>query len=278
MADNSVSNNTSPLTLPEFPSLPFLTRDMLRWGREATFSLRLRAKTVLAGTMQLSGITREGPFTFDIVLIADENFQTFTLRVADVPILVTMSTDDSTYGQGGIFASLELLINSDISFPLATGLVYLQKSVSYPPTDQRDMMPTFAEPVGSTIATPAAGANFTQSVNSGAIKRMRALEFLFVTDANVATRVVQLLITTSAGPFFRFISPTGQAASLTRQYTCCPQTTGAAMSDDNDIIIPIAEEIYVRNGGTITSEVTNLQVTDALSSIRVYWEDLWITG
>lgn len=262
----------------KLPQLPFLTREMLKFGRDSTFELKLTSKSVFEGTLLITGFSRSGIFTFKVVVDGLSADQVFTFKIPDIPIVVSVNTEDSTFAQGDIYASLSMLINSDVAYPLCSGLVYLQKAISFPATSERDMMGTFSEPTGESVAQPAAAADFTESVPSGKVMRLRALEFLFTTDANAADRIVQILITTSAGPFYRYISPNAHAASLAKQYTCCPQTVGAATSDDNDLIIPIGDEIYVRNGGSVASSVTNMQVGDQLSSIRLYWEKMWIPG
>ena len=121
-----------------FSSLPFLVRKMLTFEHNAVFSLRIVSQGNAARRIHIRGITKEGPFVFAHTTDAGGFFATEDFRIPDVPIMVSVVDQSTAFKQGECYVTLSLMVNGNVLYDLCSGLVYNNKGVSYPASNNPD--------------------------------------------------------------------------------------------------------------------------------------------
>lgn len=123
--------------------------------------------------------------------------------------------------------------------------------------------------VNEALANPAAGAGFSIVVPVGYRFQVSTLFLRFVTDANVAGRIVEVTFSTPTGIIYRFTHTTAILAGETRFLTLAPgapsllwsATAMTAMSG-----LPPA--LVLEEGSSIDVTVVGIQVGDQFSLIN----------
>ena len=128
--------------------LPFLTRSMLDFGKEAVFELETVAYSNNAGAVRLVGLTKGALIKFDVSHAGDHNEEVKTFRITDIPIMLNVFTDDVTIEVGEWFASVYLKVNGERVMKLMSGYVSKQSGISYPQTHDESEVPGVAAPHG----------------------------------------------------------------------------------------------------------------------------------
>ena len=126
----------------------------------------------------------------------------------------------------------------------------------------------FNDPEVRGFADPAAGANFAITIPPNEAWGLRALSFIFTTDANVANRSVILSLDDTVNIFFNAPAASVQAASGGRRYSF-----GRSYGYDRNLAggteasgLP---DVILDQGWRIQSSVGLLQVGDQISALAV---------
>jgi len=159
---------------------------------------------------------------------------------------------------------------------LCAGYVNSVIAISYPqtppqrPTDGAGIIRSFA------ITPPAAGADFTFTVNTLTRLRIISISATLTTAVAVANRNVELVIDDGANVVAEIDSGFSQLASLVNDYTWMDSgPIGAAF--DNVVVLPLPANLILPAGFRISSETTGIQAADQWSAIRMLvseWLDL----
>jgi hypothetical protein len=259
--------------------LPFLNRDQLNFKDGATYALAIRFRSILTDDIKITGITREGPFTFRIAPAGGGGIETKTFKIPDIPIFLSVSANDSNTYKNGVYIDIGLQVNGDVMLDLLSGYTYANKRISWPAATFETGMPP---PVGRIYARstndPAAGNEISYNMPDNFNYHFKSFEVTLVTDATVANRVVHLRVTNSNGGGYEFISSVSQAASLTRTYHFQPIGGAGVYSDDNDIIVPIPNDIWGRYITTIATVTTGLVAGDNFGVMTMWTEEFLYDG
>jgi len=121
-------------------------------------------------------------------------------------------------------------------------------------------------------ASPAAGAEFTQAIESRYHTRLISLFVRLVTDANVANRTLRLEYRDAEGNVFDVCgNPVTYPANSTEDYSFSVfqprgewEVAATNLVPLHPILLPPTFDFHI--------EVNNIQVGDQLSRIRFYWE------
>ena len=256
-------------------SYPFVTRDMLSFKHGLVLGLRIRSQAANSTTITIRGATREGIFTFKHTNTGVGTIQTENFRIPDIPIWISLVDDAETLPQGDFYATLSLTANGDILYELLSGLVYANKSISYPKVNSYDGRPLGGSLNTRTSANPVAGAECTIEVPAGRVWKVLAMEVSLVTDATAANRRPHFVFNLATGGFIDMFSDQDHAASLTRRYHVANFGAMPDTLDDNDILVPLAQGMILPPLTTIDTETTNLQVTDNYGQLSVLVEEFW---
>ncbi len=251
---------------------PFLTRDMLRFGKELKLELRIYTQANDIFTVSIRGITRSGIINFKHITIATSSVTSTIFRLDDFPIALGIKNTVGNAAQSQIWASAELLVNSDIAIPLCSGLISRLKGISYPLIHSSDQRPSGGFLTSQDTADPAAGAQLDYFIPSAQSWKIFFANMTLVTDATVANRRLHVNFVDSGGSICRCIASVDQAASVTRNYSIAPYPSLLTAGDNTDILIPMPTNIILRGDSEITTTVTNMAVGDNLSIMKIYHE------
>lgn len=254
---------------PALNQFPFITRDMLRFGQTAKVELRVDVQADAADTLAISGITREGSFTYKMVTAATSLPTSQTFGLSDIPIMVSVRDSVNSLEQGQCFVTLSLLINGDVVQQLTSGLVYAQKSLSWPQTQQVDLRPGGGRIQRIIPAHPAANVDIQATVPAGEIWKIRDITFLLTTGAAVANRRCSIYVSTPHDATLNMWADTDQTASLTRIYHGGNVGAGNAGANGLDIFIPIPNDFLLFAGDTIGMTCTNRQAADQMTEDEI---------
>ncbi len=259
--------------MPPFDTrnLPFLSRDMLAFRHGLSLKLRVITQSRLSSALTIRGMTKEGVFTLKHIPTNDSLIKIEDFIISDFPIFVSVTDEANFYVQGAVFATIQLVANDDVICQLASGMVYGQKSLSYPAGNSIDQRPGGGLLTQVSVTTPGVGANWSSTVPNGQIWKIKSLGFTFVTSATVANRRPQISFTKSSTSIYCF-NDIDQTASLTGYYSLNATSSMPDRLDNSVYLIGMPPEILLTAGDIIQSETTNLQVGDQMSFIRIQLE------
>lgn len=256
----------------EETSLPYVHRKQLDFEAGVAFALVVKSQSDEAVAVTVRGMTKAGPFVFQHTPTADFAVKTEVFRIPDIPIWVSIVSETGDGGLGKTFVIVNLTINGENSYALTSGYVHEAQSISWPANDLKDAAPIKGKKVIVVSADPAANTELNAPVPDNVMWKILGIQFNLVTDANAADRRVHLNFGTETVPVIECIAGTTQAASLTRSYSAHPIGAGGALSDDNDIIIPIPDNLILVPADTIQTLTVNRQATDNFGTMKIWVE------
>lgn len=125
--------------------------------------------------------------------------------------------------------------------------------------------------------SPAAGAEFSTTIDGRYFVRLITVFCRLVTDANVADRQVSLQYLDEAGnPFAIMGAPVTQAAATTTDYAWQAWLGQPDWPVSGTVLIPLAQ-VILQPPYSWKIDVDNVQATDALTRVR-YLSDRFYTG
>jgi hypothetical protein len=253
-------------------ALPFITRDMLAFKTNASFSIQIRSVAQNDGTITLRGMTKEGQFIYKHMTGASGVEQIENFRIPDLPIFFTIDDEDLVYSKGELYVIVSLILNGSKVAQLGAGYVYDKFGLAWPKS-QRDTAGIMTGYMANTTsADPAAGAEISYTLPGINERRIQSIRFTLVTSAGVANRRVHVVFTQGGVKVLEVISPIDQVASTTKLYTVIAGEIGTVTNDDNDIIMQIPNNLCVPVNMVISTETTNLQAGDNFSTM-VLWAE-----
>ncbi len=244
--------------------LPFVSRKMLSFENGVQFKLRLSVEAVdlTANELEIRGMTKEGMFIHRYITNNTGILSSGDFAIPDVPIFVSVIDRNGAFQQGQCTVTLQLMANGIPFYELCSGQVYRQKSISYPATNQNDLMPNRGFFPRERGANPAAGAECIFTVGTGRVKIVQCLYLTLTTSAAVANRRVHVIFRSEGDIIFQTFSDIDQTASTTKKYVVSAMHGLPDREDDNVILITIPENIVLTGDETIETLTTNLQAGD----------------
>src|SRR5574342_1335495 len=97
-----------------FTQVPFLTREMLKFGKDAKLELVITTTARDAVTIRISGLTRSGVITGRHTTTNDSVTNSTTIQIDDIPTLISITPTTSVINYGRIYAQLGLRVNGII--------------------------------------------------------------------------------------------------------------------------------------------------------------------
>ncbi len=119
---------------------------------------------------------------------------------------------------------------------------------------------------------PAAGADFSVSMEGRYVTRLVSVSVLLTTDGTAANREVVLeYLSSESVRFALFGAPVVVTATDTVTYHFQRGLVESAWSIDDSILVPIGDEVLLPTE-SFRLHVVNVQATDTLTVIRYTWE------
>jgi len=244
------------------PSLPFITRDMVKYGSISKLELVCTTQCISSTTLKIRLFSREGISEFSHVNSNTGIQSTSRHLISDFPIMVSVVDAAATLIQGRAYATLSLAINGVTVYQLAAGYVYRQKGISYPVSLNNDIIPGRGGYRVVTGADAGAGSEVSDSVPGGQMWRLLWARISLTTDANAANRRVHLRIGGNINNSIDAFGSSDQVASTTRVYTFAHFGYIPDETDSTNILISIPSEIFLVGNESIGTATSNIQVGD----------------
>lgn len=254
-----------------FPQLPFITREMFDWGAKTEFDLEVVVTTAQTITFQVSGATKESPFSYNITPTGNIDRESFTRRIAGIPIFLSVHIDNTNAVPGQMWIEVYLRGGQTRLLKLVAGYIFPERGLSYPAGSGSTPFNEMGPPLPETVANPAAGSDWLTGPSSSQLWKIHSVAFRLVTDANVADRRVHVIVRDNGGvTLMRFFGGIDQVASTTIDYVFQP--VGAEVNETNNNIImeAIPKDLIVNRALDILTDTLNIQVGDQFSNIRIY--------
>lgn len=245
---------------------------MIKFGSDAKLQLRITTQADAATDVIISGITRSEQFNHKHRTVATGAQTTEDFGISDMPIMVSVSAASDAIIQGRIVVRLSFIINGQLIQELTSGNVYTGKSLSWPFTNQQDLRPGGGVLETITTSNPSAGNEHTTTIPDTEIWIILQATVSLTTDANAATRSVQLNIRTTSTNQVEYPPGTTQIESLTRNYRIAPLGTNNASLVEDNIFINIPARMPLFAGTQINTSTVNKQAGDDFSSMKIYVE------
>ena len=262
----------------EYPlSIPFLTRDMLRFGKTTKLELRVDMQADAAAVLLVRGITREGQFTYKATTANTSLITQATFGVPDIPIYITVEDSARVLSQGSAFVSVSLLANGEVVQQLVSGYIYGQKALSWPNTQQVDLRTGGGKLTTVHPANPAAGDEWVATVPNGEIWLVHSLRFNFLTSAVAANRLAMVSIVPISNETIRIFPSGFQVAN--NEYDFTVAEFGYVPAETFDIFrnLPMPNNVIIGPGGTIGSATDTIDAGDAYQGIKISIEKFFTT-
>lgn len=261
---------------PIIPDLPFIVREMLRFGKTANLSLRLTTQAIGTRTIIVRVLTRDGFSEFSQAYTGTGAAQSVNFALQDIPIFVSVVSETSTVNQGEIYCTLSLRFSDDIVYQLASGFVYRQRGISWPYTGNADIIPNRGGIRFVQGSNAAAGSEVSDTVPSGQLWKILSVRFTLVTDANAANRRVHLVTDNNSFPGVDVFGDVNQAANTTRNYTFYNIGSIPDRESDDDILVNLPADLYVLGSGSIITQTESLQAGDNFGVVTYCIEQLYM--
>jgi hypothetical protein len=160
---------------------------------------------------------------------------------------------------------------------LACGYVTANRCVSWPLGTQDAPLDGLGALRSITGSVPAAGANISETVPTGARWQLISLATVLTASATVATRVVSLLIDDGTTTVGAFSAQQTQTASQVITYSAAPGAGAGFSNAGNFFAIQAPMLLQLGAGYRLRTSVTNIQVGDQFTAPQLLVRE-WIAG
>lgn len=259
-------------------SLPFLIRDMLAFGEAATFDLEVSTGSDSAINLEITGVTREGPFRFNFTTDGLSVIETHVFSIPDIPVFLTVRTADANLRMNDCYAMVYLRVNKTKNHLLCQGNLGQFYGINWPNQAPMSELQRRGKVTVATGADPAAGSEWTVTVPAGQFWRVKSVQATLVASATAATRRPMMIITFNGGGDINIPINTGTTANQTMIHTWAEGIF--SINDTGNLLITgvYPADLLLPPFSTIRSLTANLQVGDNWSApvllVEIYFSDM----
>ena len=199
-----------------------------------------------------------------------------TLHVAPEGWVVSMCARAESAVMSGseAFVSIDVLERQDSSAPVLgtvlSGYCEQGGELSFPSGRFRDGQISNLAGYSIGLSNPGAGSNLSESFDTLGAKILRGFCCILLTDANVATRQLQVKITDQQGGTWTFQTSETQTATQLRVYVFTPAWADIGVVQGT--IMGMFAPLSLQAGWTLETVVSNLQAGDQLSGCTINGE------
>lgn len=251
------------------PGPVFTGEDNLRvetWANAAALTLTIEG-AFLNISGELTTIQR------DFVLTGNRVLQTFDVDLGEgwlIQLQARLSAGTAVLG--GCYVRLSAIrgfTGATIRRGLiASGFVNSQQFIGYPGATLLSMLDGAGQLRSITGATPAAGAEISETVPTGARWELLTFFYRLVTAVAAANRTPNLLLDDGANTVFQIASNAAQTASLTEQYSYFQGVNRAGLDVSSTVQLPIPTGNRLGAGFRIRTLTPALQAADQFSIVQ----------
>lgn len=253
---------------PGAAQLPFIVRDMLAFEGAAAFDLELTTASTVAQVLEITGMTREGPFRFNITTDTSGLAVANVFRIPDLPIFVSVRSSSVLAGVNQVYAMLYLRINGTKNVLLCQGSLGHFYGINWPVQTPPSSLQKRGLMVSGESADAAAGSEFTFDVPAGQFWILKAIHVIYVAAAAAASRRPRLVITFSGGSLIEIPSA---ATIIISQSSRLVWGEGLPNMDDQvglQQTMPLPSNLLLPPGTIIESVTTGMNAGDNYSTAQ----------
>lgn len=247
-------------------------------------SLRLRAWCSLTGTiLRLVGLLKTPagkikPFDVSKAITSDRVMTEQQLDLEEGELLsISVIATAGALRRGECFVEVYLCAfgadATGIKAVLISDYVWANHVLGWPGGQHHDSIEGPGKIIRISVTDPAAGLDFSSSVPTNALYRIRSVVFTLITDATAINRTVSLGVFLSTLPMMLWNANFTQGASLNYTYFFVPEASNILAGTNG--VVPISQDLKVYQALILQSLVSNLQAGDAISAISIIAET-WI--
>lgn len=250
-------------------SLPFLTREMLDFQGGKSMSLDVLLIAHSTNPIEVRGYTRDGYFTHRIVPLGLGNVETFTLRVTNIPVAVSVAPASTSTQNTHAAVSVYLSVEGNRMVMLCQGTINVMQSVSWPHQQPTQNVQLYGQVVA--IDSPPSGANTEVGITVPNNQVWDVLGVLLVFEANatVGDRTIKINFSAADGPTIIRTAPATIQASETHTIHILPGGTSAVILANDSQEIGIPQKVILPSGSQINTETTGLTAGDQYTQAKV---------
>lgn len=145
------------------------------------------------------------------------------------------------------------------------GYVYPAQTNGFPGNPSKELWDTPGQILSITGATPAAGAEISESMTANRRRMLLSFRFGLLTSATVANRFVGIFIDDGVNELFAIHSSTAETATQNLDYVAAPSSPFFADTNAR-FIIPLPSPVWLRAGHRIRTATVGLQAGDQYSA------------
>lgn len=246
---------------------------MLSYEQGLPLALRLTVHSNSTSLIKVAGFTKDAVFSFEMTPVGDLTQEVQIFSLTDFPIWLSIVTDDDTIERGDVYAKVELMIRNTPHGTLAQGYVASLETPTWPNGVSEGSLNGRGKFRVVTGSNPAAGSEISETVPANLHWILHAMVVTLVTDANVSSRRVHLLIDFGGGSAaLNSVAGNTQSASITRQYNIAHYGQTSIGGVDNDTFIGIPTSPHLIPGSIISTETDALEVGDDFGAPLLFVE------
>lgn len=250
--------------------------------RVAAFNAAAGVTLRLAGRFLPVGEARPRPFASTFVPATDRTVSTLVQGLGEGWLLeasVIASAGSPLVGQTFVTLAIQRgLTTSALELSvLGQGYVTARQRVGTPGAWLQNSIDGGGAIRSITGSTPAAAAEISETVPTGARWELLAIRFRLVTDANVANRAVSLVLDDGTNLYFHSSMNVNQTAGVTWNYAFVQGFGNPAISQISALMAVIPANNRLGAGHRIRTSSTLLQAGDQFGIVQ-YLVREWIEG
>lgn len=245
-----------------FKTLPFLSRRALTFTHGTAFEIEVVSYGETTEKIEITGITRDATITLVHANDGTGVKNTEVFRIPDIPIFLSVHTESASILPGELYAQVFLRANGEKLHLLISGYISTDAGLAWPggkhegPLDGGGLIKLV------TGTTPAAGANWSETVPNEELWLVNSIRTQFTTDATVATRNVTLRVSLGVSKILDLAPIESQTASQIRSYTWMPAPGDVDPSVSTFKINTLPLQFYALPTTVISVDTSQLKAGD----------------
>ena len=246
----------------------------LKWVKGRALDIFVESFSNSARTVQVRGFTESEPIIIDHTTSANRSLATSATAITEVPLHITIRTLETGVSRGECYVKVSLRAEGVVVALLGAGYVTDAGTVMWPGGKVESSVegPGLVRNIEGT--DPAAGAEISETVPTGARWRLITLHAVLTADATAVTRNPKLVLNDGLSDYL--ITPVG--ATATASQTVKVTWSASGLEDISSVLAqvePLPSGLLIPAGHGISTLTVNLQAGDNYAAPQFLVEE-WI--
>lgn len=254
--------------------LNVLKKEDVKLFEERTLQLLVESYSNSARTVQIRGFTQVEQIIADHATNSDRSLGTQIVPITKVPISLTVRTAQTSVSRGECYVKISLRVEGVVVGLLMAGYVTDTDAPAFPngKIENSTDGPGVIRSIAGT--DPAAGAEISETVPTGARWKILGIRATLVTDATAISRRVRAQIDDGVTTITEGVCTGAQTASLTVGYTIAKFGADYGVISTSAMVF-LPQEQILPGASRIRTATDNLQAADNWGAPQLLVEE-WI--